>query len=282
MSDSSLLEREVLQAVLESMRLNTLKLPTLPEQAIRVRAVAADPGVSLQTLAQEVGRDAALAARVIRVANSPLVRARNEIKSLQQAITRLGLDYVRDLVTVFALEGAFTPKHRVVGQALFQIWSTSKDIAAICSVLAKRSSKVSPDQALLAGLMHAIGALPLLAAVDARGDIDVPAAELRRMVEEIHGELGTQMLRAWRFSESLACVPELYRDPFREHNGPADLVDVVAVADVMLRHSQGRAELPLEWPEIPPMLRLGLQDDPDVAENFSSHPEVTTTRGSLA
>lgn len=282
MNDSSVLEREVLQSVVDGMRLNTIKLPTLPEQAIRVRTVAADPGVSLHTLAEEVARDPALAARIIRVANSPLVRARSEIRSLPQAITRLGLNYVRDLVTVFALEGAFMPRNRVVGQALFQIWSASKDMGAICAVLARRSGRVSADQALLAGLMHAIGALPLLAAVDAHRTIEVDATELQRLVEEIHGELGGQILRAWRFTESLACVPELYRDPFREHMGPADLVDVVAVADLLFRSAAGRIELPMSWPEIPPMIRLGLQEDEEVLANFSSHPDVMTTRSALA
>lgn len=282
MADTSTLESEVLESVLQSMRLNTIKLPTLPETAIRVRTIASDPNVSLHQLAEEISRDAALAARVLRVANSPLVRARAEIRSLPQAITRLGLNYVRDLVTVFAVEGAFVPKNRAIGQALFQIWSTSKDMAAICSVLARRSGRVAGDQALLAGLMHAIGALPLLAAIDAQGTIDLPAARLRQMVEEIHGELGGQILRSWSFSESLACVPELYRDPFREHAGAADLVDVVAVADLLFRHGKGSIEMPLDWPNLPPMIRLGLNEDEEVLNNFSQHPDVTDTRSALS
>ncbi len=274
-------EQKILQTVLDGVRFNAVKMPSLPEVAMRVRAAASNPNVTVDFLAVEIVRDAALTARIIRVANSPLVRARAEIRSLPQAVLRLGIDYVRDLVTAFALENSFEPRSPVVKRVLREIWANSKEMAALCSVLAQRCKKVPADQALLAGLMHSIGALPLLAAVDEQAGMQIDPAVLATMIEEIHGDLGGTILRAWRFPEEISRVPEQYRDPCRPHEGPADLVDVVAVAHVMIKFAgEPDARMPL-LVGMDAVKRLGLENDADLLANLVKSEEVTLNRSAL-
>jgi HD-like signal output (HDOD) protein len=274
-------EQKILQSVLDGVRFNAVKMPSLPEVAMRVRAAASNPNVTVDFLAVEIVRDAALTARIIRVANSPLVRARAEIRSLPQAVLRLGIDYVRDLVTAFALENSFEPRSPVVRRVLREIWAASKETAALSSVLAQRSRKVPADQALLAGLMHSIGALPLLAAVDEQAGMEIDPGVLLTMVEEIHGDLGGTILRAWRFPEEIARVPEQYRDPCRPHDGPADLVDVVSVAHVMLKFAGASADRMPLLTSMDAVKRLGLDNDPDLLNELAKSDEVSLNRGAL-
>jgi HD-like signal output (HDOD) protein len=274
-------EQKILQSVLDGVRFNAVKMPSLPEVAMRVRAAASNPNVTVDILAVEIIRDAALTARIIRVANSPLVRARAEIRSLPQAVLRLGIDYVRDLVTAFALENSFEPRSPVVKRVLREIWANSKETAALCSVLAQRSKKVPADQALLAGLMHSIGALPLLAAVDEQAGMQVDPNVLGTMIEEIHGDLGGTILRAWRFPEEIARVPEQYRDPCRPHEGPADLVDIVAVAHVMLKFAGASDDRMPLLVGMDAVKRLGLENDADLLANLVKSEEVSLNRGAL-
>jgi HD-like signal output (HDOD) protein len=278
MDETAIQENNVVHAVLEGVRLNSIRLPSLPEVAVRVGEVAARPNVTVGHLTEEISRDGALAARIVRIANSPLMRGRSEIRSLNQAITRLGINYVRDLVTAFAVEGAFMPRQPAVRQVLREVWSRNRNTAAACHVLAYRSAKVAPDQAMLAGLLHSIGALPLLVVIDESQAKEVDVTALRALVEERHAELGGVLLRAWRFSEQIARVPEHYRDPSREHEGPPDLVDVVAVAHLLDSLARQPGERPPLWSVIASVNRLGLGDEIEYLGGIEFCDEVSESR----
>lgn len=259
MSQQQTLERKALDAVAEGFRLNALKLPSLPEVTAQVRAIAADPDATVEDLAQQLVRDAALTARLIRVANSPLLRGRMEVRTLPQAITRLGFYYVRDLVTALALEHAFEPRSPVTRQLQQRISRRSKDVAAVSQVLARHCTGLAPEQALLAGLLHFIGALPLLAAVEDEQLGHVDAAALFAMIESRHAEVGGRILRHWRFPEDIAGVPEAYGDPSRASGDTPDFADIVAVACLLSRPLEQIGAEIAEWNDFAPAQRLGLE-----------------------
>lgn len=260
MSQQQTLERKALDAVAEGFRLNALKLPSLPEVTAQVRAIAADPDATVEDLAQQLVRDAALTARLIRVANSPLLRGRMEVRTLPQAITRLGFYYVRDLVTALALEHAFEPRSPVTRQLQQRISRRSKDVAAVSQVLARHCTGLAPEQALLAGLLHFIGALPLLAAVEDEKLGQVDAAALFAMIESRHAEVGGRILRHWRFPEDIAGVPEAYGDPSRASGDTPDFADIVAVACLLSRPLEQIGAEIAEWNDFAPARRVGLEN----------------------
>src|SRR5690625_5469812 len=74
-------------------------LPSLPEVAVRVRTLTADPECTIQQLEQEIAKDAVMAARLVKVANSAALLRGQPLTSLRQAITNLGINLVRSLVT---------------------------------------------------------------------------------------------------------------------------------------------------------------------------------------
>ena len=240
MNDQYALERQALDAVAEGFRLNAMKLPSLPEVTAQVRAVGNDPDATVEDLAREILRDPALTARLIRVANSPLLRGRMEVRTLPLAITRLGFYYVRDLVTALALEHAFEPRTPSIRQLQQRISQRSKNVAAIAQVLARHCSSLPPEQALLAGLLHFIGALPLLAALENLQLERFDATTLFSLIESRHAEVGASLLRKWHFPEDIASVPESYLAATTDQTEATGLADLVAVACLLSR--------PLETP----------------------------------
>ncbi|WP_309676316.1 HDOD domain-containing protein, partial [Pseudomonas sp.] len=91
------LAEKVLQDLVEAIDNDDLVLPTLPEVALQIRKAAEDPEISVSTLSKVIGRDTALSARLIKVVNSPLLRATQEVTDLHTAITRLGINYSSNL-----------------------------------------------------------------------------------------------------------------------------------------------------------------------------------------
>jgi HD-like signal output (HDOD) protein len=272
------LEQQALESVAEGFRLNALKLPTLPEVTAKVRAIAADPDAGVEDLAREIMRDAGLTARLMRIANSPLLRGRMEVRTLTQAITRLGFFYVRDLVTALALEHTFEPRSATTRQLHLEISRRSKDVAAVSQVLARHCTSLPPEQALLAGLMHYIGALPLLAAMDeagARADL----ASVSELIEMLHAEVGAQILRHWRFPEDIAAVPMAYRDTARAGE-VVDYADIVAVACLLARPLGAAAEQ--DWEEFPPARRLGLNQPAEFHDDEAMQIDLQQSRGILS
>jgi len=263
------MEERALGTVREQFKLNVLKLPSLPEVTAQVRALSTNPRATAETLAAAILRDPALTARLIRIANSPLLRGRMEVRSLAQAITRLGFHYVRDLATALALEHAFEPESEVARQLMRRIARRSRDVAAISHVLARHRTGLPPEQALLAGLLHFIGALPLLAAVAEDSATPAAAAEIFAMLESRHAEVGVRLLRHWHFAEEIALVPEAYSDTSRDSEAEADYADIVAVARLLAATLEGPAAALPELAASPSARKLGLES---ASEFYTSEP----------
>ena len=273
------LEQQALESVAEGFRLNALKLPALPEVTAKVRAIAADPDAGVEDLAREIMRDAGLTARLMRIANSPLLRGRMEVRTLSQAITRLGFFYVRDLVTALALEHTFEPRSETTRRLHQDISRRSKDVAAVSQVLARHCTSLPPEQALLAGLLHYIGALPLLAAMDDAAAAQVDVKALAELIEMLHAEVGSQILRHWRFPEDIAAVPMAYREPGRDGTKP-DYADIVAVACLLARPlSEAQAQA---WEDFPPARRLGLNAPDEFHQDEAMQIDLQQSRSMLS
>jgi HD-like signal output (HDOD) protein len=220
---------------------NQLTLPTLPEVALQVRDAVEDDCATAAQIADMVAKDPALAARLLQVANSPLYRGRVEVDNLAMAINRLGLKLVRSLVISLAMKQMFQATSDSLDRAFRKVWDDCVQVAAISRVLSKRLADLEPEQAMLAGLVHQIGSLPVLARIDQLLD-DEPEEELiERLIDELAPGLGRAILTHWHFPDSLVQIPEAVFDYSRERTKP-DYADVVMVA--RLQYLMGTGHLP--------------------------------------
>ena len=156
------LAEKVQQDLVEAIDNDDLVLPTLPEVAMQIRIAAEDPEISVSTLSKVIGRDTALSARLIKVVNSPLLRATQEVNDLHTAITRLGVNYSSNLAIGLVMEQIFHARSEVVQQKMHDVWRKSLEIAGISYALCRHYTQLKADQAALGGLVHQIGVLPIL------------------------------------------------------------------------------------------------------------------------
>ncbi|MBD8091671.1 HDOD domain-containing protein [Pseudomonas fluorescens] len=223
------LAEKVQQALVTAIDNDDLVLPTLPEVALNIRQAAEDPEISISHLSKVIGRDTALSARLIKVVNSPLLRATQEVTDLHTAITRLGTNYSSNLAIGLVMEQIFHARSEVVELKMREVWRRSLEVAGVSYALCRNHSHLKPDQAALGGLVHQIGVLPILTYAEDHYELLADPVSLNHVIDSIHPLLGDKLLGVWDFPEMLARLPGQYLD--LERDSPSlDYIDVVQIA----------------------------------------------------
>jgi HD-like signal output (HDOD) protein len=266
---------EIKDTIIDAISKDQLVLPTLPEVALQVREAAGDENIDIAKLSNVITNDAALTARIIKVANSPLLRASRKIENLNMAVSRLGINYTANLATGLAMEQMFQATSDIIDQRLRQTWTRSTEVAGISHVLARHYTKLKPDQATLAGLVHKIGVLPILTFAEDHRKLLKNTAVLDKLIEAAHPEIGRRILEAWGFPELLRLVPEEYVNYDRQVE-TADYADVVMVANLQSYVGTDHPLTQMDWSTITAFDRLGLSREINAheAEDLSEEMEA--------
>ncbi|MCX8050177.1 MAG: HDOD domain-containing protein [Methylohalobius sp.] len=260
------IERKLLDLLSAEIQAGRIHLPSLPEVALKVREAVEKEEISAAKLATLIAEDAALAARLLQVANSPLYRGRSEITSLQMAITRMGYNTVRTLLISLAMKQVFKPTSALLERHFRVIWHSSVEVAAISRALASLSPHLNAEEAMLAGLIHQIGKLPILTLAERNPILRNNPTELERVLDALHPEVGRLILNAWQFPKALCQVVTEYRNFQRQpEGGGADYVDLVQVAHLQYLISRDEA-LPVDPAQVGAFARLGLAPNIEVVE----------------
>ena len=270
--------QNVFNKLCKAVETDQIKLPTLPEVALKIRDAVEKDTHSAAEIAELLSQDSALSARLLQLANSPLYRTRNEVDSLQQAITRLGVRIVKDLVVMLAIKQAFSTSNKEIEQQFREIWQTSIDVAAISRVLAKTQNGLDTEQAVLAGLIHNIGTLPIIELANRDPSLIDNNDELASIIREIQGPLGEKILNFWHFPQALIDVVGQWNNFSRRHNNNADYVDIIQAAILHTQHKP--VEIPQDWSTVPAFEKLGL--DPSIRSfDESLQDQLDDARSSL-
>jgi len=271
-------ETEFLEELQDAIRSNRITLPTLPEVALKVRDSLEQENSTAHDIADIVGSDAALSARLLQVANSPLYRGRVPIESIQMAITRLGNKLVKSLVVSLAMKQIFQATNDATDKRLRTIWEQSVEIAAISRVLAQSQSHLDKEQAMLAGLTHNIGCLPILTMAESIPELMENEGRLDHFIENLNPIIGQQILEEWGFSEGLVKVAENYQNLAYDGGPKADYVDVVQVARLQTledEHDHAMAD----WFIIPAFRKLGLEPEIELIEIEGVADDIEEVQG---
>ena len=257
---SSLVEI-VREEIMDAVEKDQLTLPTLPEVALKVRETAEDPDAVIADLTTIISHDAALAARIIRVTNSPLLRAPQEVKDLNMAISRLGMNYTANLAIGLAMEQMFQATSEVIDKKMRSTWTTTTRVAALSYVLTTEAKAIPPDEATLAALVHRLGVLPVLTFAEERDDLIRDGISLEKVIEAISPELGRLILRKWEFPDALADVPVAFLN-FSEAANEIGYKEVVRIASLLyFREDAAHPIGKVDWTQVPALALFNLEPD---------------------
>ena len=224
--------QSILVNIYEDYKNNRLSIPSLPDAALRIRRMVDDDTATVNKIAQALSLEPSLSANLVRVVNSPLYRTKKEIRSVQEAVVRLGLNTTKNLVINFSLRNIFVPKSKIVKALLIQNWSTSVLTATFCFVAAK-PHRLDPEEALLGGLLHRIGAIPVLQYAELYDELFDNEANLYHCINELKAPLGAFLLERWKFPDSLVACAKLSNTSQRDHDGPVDIADLSIVGQAL-------------------------------------------------
>ena len=283
--NEQLRDNPLFEAIYKDLIEDNLVIPTLPKIAVAVRK-AIENDVQVRKIELLIQADPALATLLIKTANSALYRTRNTASTIEQAIMRMGLRTVKNLVTGYSLKHLFNTEHRAIKQRMKELWIHSTEVAAVCYVLAKHLSKFDPEQALLMGLLHNIGVLPILSYAERYPDIANDEVKLDATVDSLNAEVGAIILGSWQFSQDFITAAREATNWFRDETGPADYTDLVLVAKLhtYIGREHHRKDLPQLY-EIPAFQKIGLdQDDPDKGLSIiaDANEQINEVRSLLA
>jgi putative nucleotidyltransferase with HDIG domain len=252
--------------ILADLENGTLVLPTLPEVALRVRDVVDDPDATSAKLADIIVTDPALATRLLKVANSALYRGRHPVESVQMAVSRLGLTMVKNLVTSLVMEQMFQATSNRLEKRLHDLWEHSTEVAAISQVIAAKQPGIKADEAMLGGLIHDIGVLPILMKAEESPEILKDSALLDSLILRLHTRIGEAILRSWKFPESLIAVAAEHENYRRDTGNGPDLVDVIQVANIQSHVNTENALSEQELQNIKAFSKLNIDTNINVVE----------------
>lgn len=259
----------------------TLQLPTLPEVALQIRDEVESENTDATTIATMVAKDAALSARLLQVANSPLYRGRVEIDSIQQAITRLGLKMVRSLVVSIAMKQIFQATSDTLDKQFRQIWDDSLQVAAISRVLAAGVPELENEQAMLGGLVHNIGALPILTKIDEQYGFSAGETVVAHMIDTLGPAIGAHILKNWNFSEALAGIPTACLDLAYDPGPVPTYADVVLVARLQNLAAKNHSDTTADWSQVPAFTKIGMEPEVIMVDMEGPAEEIAEVRSML-
>jgi HD-like signal output (HDOD) protein len=216
-----------------------VRLPSLPDIAIRVQKVLEDPRAPRTRVTQVIGADAALAARIIRLANSAFLNPSTaRIFDLQQSLTRLGTQLVRCTAMSFSLQQMeFGSGQAKLRPHIRELWRMGALVASIAYVLARETRAAKPDEALMTGLMHNIGNLYITVNTPRAADGDA----WETLMREWHPRIAGSILKHWKFPLPIVAAVVDQNNDNSAMGGDGGLTDVL-IASITLGSRVFRSE----------------------------------------
>ncbi len=218
-------------------------LPSLPAVAVKIIDLANDPDADINTACDYISLDPALAAKILKTANSPLYKSRRSATNVRQAISVLGTHSVIVIALSFSLANSLI-KHPEQYSSVFDnniFWRHSIASALACRALGEKVGLNIPDDLLLAGLLQEIGIIAFNAMMPdeyepiyaSTTDHDTLLRIERETLGAGHDEIGYALLKQWHIPDyiALACIASHSQPP--PNGNDANLHACVAVSRYM-------------------------------------------------
>jgi putative nucleotidyltransferase with HDIG domain len=209
-------------------------LPALPAIVQDLMKSTGPDDIDINVITRKVSLDQALSAKTLRFANSSFYGLQAKVTTIQQAITLIGVDSVRHVVTATALTGYF-PQSANTTFDYCALWRHAI-ATAVCARVMARHLHVNQDYAFTAGLLHDIGRLVLVTHFRREYEAVVAYRKLhdcewliaeRDVMGVDHVQTGEALAIHWNFSEAIQNAIAGHHNPEQQkHHSLAAIVHV--------------------------------------------------------
>jgi len=225
-------ENRLTLQIYEDLNTGHLLLPSLPEVAVRIGEAVNDEDTDARQIAGLIETDPVIALKIVKAANSARYGGVSQVATVTEAVARLGMQNTRILVLTFALRELFRTPSRQLEARMLALWEHSRHVSALAQVLADRVGAFNSHEALLAGLVHDIGCLAVVAYARDFPDVAQNAVALESSIRTLRSQLSGMILSTWQMPVELVTAAKEAENWYRDHSGPADYADLIVVAQL--------------------------------------------------
>jgi HD-like signal output (HDOD) protein len=249
----------LLDRIMQLIEAGGLSLPVYDPIAVRMQQFAASKSEDIGEIESLILSDQALAAEVLRAANSPFFCGLSPVRTIRNAIVRLGTQQMRRLVILVSERAKYRAEDPELHKMLGELWRHASTTALAAQWLSKRLRSTGIEEiCFIGGLMHDIGKLIILRGIDEikkneENEMQVLSSDLYQILLTAHCQIGYKLLRQWN-------VPEIYCQIARDHHCEELPTGDLPLTIVRLANEGSR--------------KLGLGLDPNTALVLTATPEA--------
>jgi HD-like signal output (HDOD) protein len=206
--------------------------PTSMQAAVKIRRALDEEEASTATIARVINLEPLLSVKLLRMANSAFFNTNGqEVTDVHRALMRVGMNNARVLaLAVIGDQMATASEFAPVWRLAEQLWRHTLEVASLSYAIALQLDDISPDTALLAGMVHDIGQFFLLARVHAYPELLQEQDEMSEFILSWHKEIGQQVLKALGTPELIIDALDAQENPSGTWP-PSTLSDVIFLAN---------------------------------------------------
>lgn len=219
--------QDVAKEIVERFKLGKIELPVLPNIIQEIQSAVDNPDTTADDLARIIEKDAIISIRLVATANSPYYAGQQKVRTIRDAIPRIGFKETRNVVSMIVSKNLFQSKSQEYITLMEDLWFHSLACAYGARVLAEELKLSDPEKYFLMGLVHDIGKTLILKVIsdDPTWEKQLDRSQVDHIMRIAHNSLGGVVLRHWKFPKEFFEVATSHEGPqFFETTGRSTLV----------------------------------------------------------
>lgn len=250
-------EFEFIKGLTAELSSKNLVFPTSLKTTMKIRRALDVPNISAEQVARIISVEPVLSAQVLKLANSAMFnRSSKKVEDLRAAAVLLGFGVIRNVAISVGMKQL--KDHQASGQTserMEGLWTRSMRVAALSFVIARNLTKLSPDKAMIAGLLHDVGKFYILNRACLYQDLFTSEQTLWDLVDQWHVDIGAAILDSWEMSEDVRMAVMDHKALDLPLSNRPSLTDVVAAANFLDAHFVAESLDNLDWNQRPTPLK---------------------------
>lgn len=205
----------LLEMIREHSTSEQMKLPVFPAVAVEIQNLIASESFTLDQITDVICRDQAMASHVLRLANSAFFSGLRKIGSIRDAVMRLGAKQILGCIIAMGQKDCYRSRIKPLNHIMQTLWRHASACALGSRWLAEKAGyKSLAQEAFLAGLLHDVGKLLLVKAVESvagTGNVQLSQPFILELLDTLHAREGYEFMERWN-------IPETYSHVARDHH----------------------------------------------------------------
>jgi len=209
-------EGSIVEKILSRFKRGEIDLPVFPQVGLKFKEMI-KKGADLQAVAGVLKQDIAISSKLINVSNSTYYRGVEESKTLDQAISRLGIDVTKQYVNAICNRSLYSNADKNFAELVESLWKHSLACAYASQIISASKNLSKHDDIFTMGLLHDIGKLALFQVFSEMGIYgksgeDIDETELFSTLDTLHNKFGAVLLKKWGFSPEYIQIAKFHDD----------------------------------------------------------------------